>query len=345
MQIRRIFFGFFTVIISTAFILIIIEIILRNIINFEMDYYYGTSKLNNKNIINHPYGSIPVNKDGFFDSEFEFEDKKIKIGYFGDSVTYGVGAGFPYRFTEYLDELDPDFDHLNLSGGLGVSLIDWGNKINEFLLKKNINRIVYIMNLNDIAPLSNRFLKNKSKDEKIDNLGLIKKLALPIDKIFRGKSMVYTYSRFKLKNLLVKSGYEASGFKSMELFPSENLKHINNAAAFIDDWSIKMSKLGIKTCVVLIPYEMQISKNASEYYKSIGIKFENSFENFSTQKLLVKGLNSSIVSFYVKEGFEEKNIGYYFVFNKGDKIDFNHPNRKGHFVIANQISKNKICQK
>ena len=40
-----------------------------------MDYYYGTSKLNNKNIINHPYGSIPVNKDGFFDSEFEFEDK------------------------------------------------------------------------------------------------------------------------------------------------------------------------------------------------------------------------------------------------------------------------------
>ena len=45
-----------------------------------------------------------------------------------------------------------------------------------------------------------------------------------------------------------------------------------------------------------------------------------------------------------EDGFEEKNIGYYYVFDKGDKIDFNHPNRKGHFVIASEISRNKICQ-
>ena len=82
MQIRRIFFGFFTVIISTAFILIIIEIILRNIINFEMDYYYGTSKLNNKNIIKHPYGSIPVNKDGFLGSAVWFPDLHLLTGLF-----------------------------------------------------------------------------------------------------------------------------------------------------------------------------------------------------------------------------------------------------------------------
>ena len=36
---------------------------------------FSSEELNNKNIINHPYGSIPVNKDGFFDSEFNFEDK------------------------------------------------------------------------------------------------------------------------------------------------------------------------------------------------------------------------------------------------------------------------------
>ena len=39
----------------------------------------------------------------------------------------------------------------------------------------------------------------------------------------------------------------------------------------------------------------------------------------------------------------KKKIGHYFVFNKGDKIDFNHPN-KGHLVIAKEINKKNICQ-
>ena len=37
-------------------------------------------------------------------------------------------------------------------------------------------------------------------------------------------------------------------------------------------------------------------------------------------------------------------LATYFVFNKGDKIDFNHPNRLGHLVIAQELNKKKICQ-
>ena len=57
---------------------------------------------------------------------------KKKIAYFGDSIVYGVGAGFPYRFTEYLDKLSPEFDHLNLSGGVGISLENWDQKHENF---------------------------------------------------------------------------------------------------------------------------------------------------------------------------------------------------------------------
>ena len=45
-----------------------------------------------------------------------------------------------------------------------------------------------------------------------------------------------------------------------------------------------------------------------------------------------------------KAGFEEKKVGYYYVFNKGNKIDFNHPNRKGHLSIANEISKKRYAK-
>ena len=89
---------------------------------------------------------------------------------------------------------------------------------------------------------------------------------------------------------------------------------------------------------------MQISKNAKNYYRSIGIKFEKEFENFLTQEILQNNLIPDLNSSIIKDGFLEKKIGYYFVFNKGDKIDFNHPNRKGHLVIAKEIAKNKTCQ-
>ena len=321
------------------------EIILRNLINFDMNYYSSPKKIDNKSIIIHPYGKIPINSDGFFDEEFRFDSKKPKIGYFGDSVTYGVGAGHPYRFTEYLDQLSPEFEHLNLSGGLGISLANWNEKINEFLLKKNISKIIYVINLNDIAPLSNKYIGKNNIPKNVKNINFFKKIAAPFDKYLRGESMLYTYFRFKIKSILVKRGFEASGFKSIELFPTKNVNHIINASKIINNWSSKMKNIGIQTCLVILPYEMQISRNASEYYKSIGIQFEENFEEFSTQKILIENLSSVSRPYFVKDGFEEKNIGYYYVFDKGDKIDFNHPNRKGHFVIASEISRNKICDK
>ena len=112
----------------------------------------------------------------------------------------------------------------------------------------------------------------------------------------------------------------------------------------INDWSASLQKAGIMTCVIVLPYEMQISNDAKNYYKSIGIKYDKSFENFLTQEILKGYLSKKNNFFILKDGFLEKKRGYYFVFNKGDKIDFNHPNKNGHLVIAEQISKNQICQ-
>ena len=330
---------------SLLIVFLILELLSRIFVNFEADYY-AVSKKNKDNFILHPYGKIPLNTDGFFDTEFNFKDKKKIVAYFGDSVTYGVGAGYPYRFTEYLDEIDDKFEHINLSGGLGISLNSWNAKHENFLSENNIKRIVYMMNLNDIAPLSNSFLKDKNQNTKVKNINLLRSFINPLDNSLRGQSVFYTYVRFLIKKQFVKAGYEASGYESIELFPEKNKNHLINASRKIEQWLSLTKKKGFKSCVVVLPYEMQISKNAKDYYRSINIKFEDDFTNFSTQKLLKKNLKDDKNFFFINnDGFKEKKVGSYFVFNKGDKIDFNHPNRLGHLIIAKEIYKKKICQK
>jgi hypothetical protein len=345
MKFKNFFLNFFLILFSTFIILIILEIFCRFYVDFNSGYYSSSKKNLNNALITHPYGKIPVNKYGFFDEEFRLKEDKQVIAYFGDSVTYGVGAGYPYRFTEYLDEINSKFEHINLSGGLGVSLSNWSLEFEKFLLENNINRVVYVMNLNDIAPLSNPLLKNSDDKQNIKNLNFIKKIIKPLDSILRGNSELYTYLRFLLKKQFVKAGYEASGYESIELFSENNQKNIITVSNKIDKWLDNTQKKGFKSCVVVLPYEMQISKDAERFYRSINIKFEKNFVNFSTQKLIKKNLKNKERFFIInKDGFREKKVGHYFVFNKGDKIDFNHPNREGHFIIAKEINKKNICQ-
>ena len=341
----KFFFNLLLIPISIFFTLLVLEILIRNFINFDKDYYIQKKNEKDKSMIIYPYGNIPINKDGYFDEEFNFDNNKIKIGYFGDSVTYGVGAGYPYRFTEYLDQIDPKYDHLNLSGGLGISLFDWKKSYEDFLISKKIDRVIYVMNLNDIAPLSELYEKKSSLNKKETNkLNSLIYFFRPVDRKLRGNSALYTYVRLKIKNFLMKINYSDTGFKFIELFPDENERIIENASKAINLWAENLRKKNISACVVILPYEMQISNDAKNYYRSIGIKFDKSFEDFKTQEILKNYISQNTSFFILKEGFLEKEIGYYFVFNKGDKIDFNHPNRNGHLVIANEISKNKICQ-
>ena len=349
MYLKGLSFRIISILISLLAILLILELLSRFLIDFKMDYYssYGSlQKKSNINFIEHPYGKILINKDGFYDDEFNFKNNKQKIAYFGDSVTYGVGAGHGYRFTEYLDELNPNYDHLNITTGIGSSLLNWTADVEEYLLKKNVKRVVYVMNLNDIAPISNNVIKKKYGDE-LKNIQFINSVVKPIDKILRGKSMLYTYSRFQTKKFLVRRGFESSGFKALELEPlkNSNKQHYINTAKAINDWAKSLQMKGFSTCMVILPYEMQISDKAKNYYNSIGIKFDEGFENFLTQKIIKNNILANVELLIISEGFIENNIGYYYVFNKGDKIDFNHPNREGHLVIAKEINKNKICQK
>ena len=118
-----------------------------------------------------------------------------------------------------------------------------------------------------------------------------------------------------IKSQFVKAGYDPSGYEAVELFPNKNEKNIIEASKKIDQWLDLTQNKGLKSCVVVLPYEMQISNDAKNYYRSINIKFEKDFSNFSTQKSIKNHLKNNEHFFIIdKTEFEEKEVGYYFVF-------------------------------
>ena len=90
---------------------------------------------------------------------------------------------------------------------------------------------------------------------------------------------------------------------------------------------------------------MQISDGAAAKYRQLGVKFSDAFTDFKTQKLFIeeylRWTDTNI--YWIGESLPERQVGTFFVFNRGDKIDFNHPNGKGHEALAYEIATKKLC--
>jgi hypothetical protein len=266
------------------------------------------------------------------DEEFENNLPKRRIGYVGDSVAYGIGAGYGYRILDILQEKFPQYHHWVC---IGDSLSD----INVKLLDKlQLDSVVYLMNLNDILPAQT----SDHEDQRSSWLREAKMSVLGrMDTALRGESYVYTYARLRIKNMLQRLGYEAHGFPAFELFPSRNREVIEStieriATTLKNVWRMRHNQ----ACIVVLPYEMQVSRGAAERYKELGFEWEKDFESGLTQKIILEGFERhQINAFDARKAFEgrELGIGEAFVFNQGDKIDWNHPNRLGHAIIASWL--------
>ena len=90
---------------------------------------------------------------------------------------------------------------------------------------------------------------------------------------------------------------------------------------------------------------MQISDDAALKYAKLGVKFEESFIDFETQKLFAYyfSQHSNVEIDWLGAGLIEAEIGSFFVYNLGDKIDYNHPNRLGHELLAKEIADKALC--
>ena len=101
--------------------------------------------------------------------------------------------------------------------------------------------------------------------------------------------------------------------------------------------------------MVIVPYEMQISDEAAKVYRDDGITWEDGFLGGSTQRILAEAFASGVRVIDLLPAFvdpdhpersrAENGVGEFFVYDRGDKLDWNHPNRAGHRAIADYLKR------
>jgi hypothetical protein len=317
--------------IGLVVVLLAFELGLRAFGSLTIDYYTGT-KL--PGLHRYPYGDVPINSSGFPDEEFVARGDKKRIGYVGDSVTYGIGAGYGYRLPDLLQARLPNYEHW-VFAGVGERL-DRAMLLNE-VERFKLDAVIYLMNLNDIVP-------DADSPGASTWVGTVARADWfgRMDVALRGRSYLYTYIRFGLKNALERRGFEHHSMEAFELHPTVHQGVIEATTHRVASaLAAAAGQREVRTCVVVLPYEMQVSSDAARVYKGLGFSWESGFEAGSTQQLLMTAFKRlGVTAFDAREAFSgrELKVGETFVYNKGDRVDWNHPNRAGHALLASWLA-------
>ncbi len=313
------------------------EIALRFFVDTDPAFYVAFSNPEPGSVVEYPYGEILYNSQGFADNEFDAVKSRPRVGYIGDSVCFGVGAGYGYRISELMEQAYPGYEHMNFTGGLGGGTSEVSERAQRFSEQYDLDAVVYLMNLNDIRP--------DGKNEALNDLN--KRGIFRAVEWFRGRSYLYTYLRQTLKSLRNSGG----GPPAYEMFPEEYSDVLHATATRVESIEKNLEAIGVRFVVFVLPYEMQVSADAAEVYSKAGTEWEPGFLEGSTQRALGEHMSELIVvdGIGAFDGIEsgsgnsaeqrvEYSVGEAFVYNLGEKLDWNHPNRLGHRLLADELA-------
>jgi len=309
------------------------EGVLRLFVDSDPAFYVAFSDPEPGVAVQYPYGEILYNTDGFADDEFEDVKSRPRVGYLGDSVCFGVGAGYGHRVSEVKAEAYPEYEHMNFTGGLGGGTMQVREKAILYGEQYDLDAVVYLMNLNDIRP--------EGRNEELNDLrrrGIFRAVEW-----FRGRSYLYTYLRQVLKDLRNPGG----GPPAYEMFPDAHREIVAQTAERVASIGADLEPMGIRFVVLIVPYEMQVSQEAAEVYADAGTTWEPGFIAGRTQEILLANLGGMAavdgLRAFVEPGREaeargEIGVGEAFVYNLGERLDWNHPNRLGHRMLAEELA-------
>lgn len=328
-----------TLVLVNLFLLLLLliagEIVARAWTGYEIGYY-TEAKVGRDGFIRYPWGVVPVNSSGYLDEEFDLGTSKKRAGWFGDSVAMGVGAGYPYRISDIVRKQRTAVANWNFSQiGTGFD----GPRVEEEAKRFKLDYVVYLLNLNDIVPPAPP--SSGTNYVVYEGLGFVKNY---LD-YFRSRSYLYNYVRTSIKNMMQRWGFEASGYYAYELWPRRSGDVFKRFAAEVNATARSLREKDIRMCIVILPYEMQISDDAARTYAGLGFKWEEGFLAGSAQRELRRYLDKGIPVYDGLDAFPDKSatVGYNFVYNAGDKIDWNHPNRNGHAALAKGFIDSGSC--
>jgi hypothetical protein len=298
--------------------------------------YYTEAKAGPDGKLHYPWGVVPVNAQGYLDENFDLASTKPRVGWFGDSVAMGVGAGFPYRISDLVRTSKSDINTWNFARlGAGFE----SEKAEKIAQEYKLNTVVYLLNLNDILP--------EAPPQSGGGFVVYNGLSFVKDYLdyFRDRSYLYNYIRTAAKNAIQRLGFEASGYFAFELWPNKSDEVFKSFADRVNTTARDLRAKGVQMCVVIAPYEMQVSEDAARTYGKLGFNWEDGFLEGSAQKKLRGYLDKDLPVYDGLDAFSNRNapVGNLFVYNAGDKIDWNHPNRAGHAALAKGFLQSNAC--
>ena len=314
------------------------EAVLRHTIPYRLDYYTGTFV--SKRLIRFPFGDMPFNAHGYPDRDWADDDPRPRVGFWGDSITSGVGAGFGYRYTDIISRSRPDRDYRNF-GGVGedgIADAAAADKVMEAARRYRLQKVVYAMDLNDLLPDGGIGAEGHSA------LYRVKRALAPYVDLLRTRSYLYNYVRTQVTTAAARLGYGYHGDESYELHPVRNAAVIAQTVDRINALAVRLERDGIQLCVVVFPFEMQVSTDAAARYRHYGIHWSDELLRGEPQKMILAALSKTVTGVDLAPAFrhgpldpDSIKVGEYFVFNRGDALDWIHPNRSGHRLIAQYL--------
>lgn len=137
-----------------------------------------------------------------------------------------------------------------------------------------------------------------------------------------------------------------------ELHPERHAEVIEETSARIRLLDDALAERGVRLVTVIIPYEMQISEEAERIYRDLGIDWEEGFIDLATQRKLeahladLEVIDAAAAFLDHEEGKDaarrSNRLGQYFVYDRGGRLDWNHPTREGHRRIAEFLAASGI---
>jgi hypothetical protein len=201
---------------------------------------------------------------------------------------------------------------------------------------------VCALNLNDCLPET-----YTGKDEAHTPMRRLKLLVKDYLDWLRPRSYLYNYVRTTFKNAIQARNIDFHGYPSAELFPVRYADTIRQTAARVNRLKAGLDERGVELIVLIFPYEMQVSEAAARTYAGHGIEWEPEFIQGSTQRMLREDFDDDIRCYDLLDAFVDRDapeasraacdVGECFVYNRGDRLDWNHPNRKGHRLMAEYL--------
>ena len=322
-------------------IALLAEVVLRYSVPYQMHYYTPVSVSNR--LSSYSFGDIPFNSYGYPDRDWDLTDTRERVGFWGDSITSGIGAGFGYRYTDIIRDSRQDRYYMNFGGPGEDGVADDVaiGKILTLVERFRLNKVVYAMDLNDILPDKGSVVRQRPQ------LHGVRRLIKKYLDFLRTRSYVYYYLRLKLTSLVARLGYSYRGEEMYELYPARNSVIVGQTVGRINRLSAALRTKGAALCVLLFPYEMQVSADAASRYQRDGMRWSSELLAGEPQKTVLRGLSADIGVVDLAAAFAEMpdatrrvRVGQYFVFNRGDALDWIHPNRDGHRLIAEYLLKN-----